>query len=203
MHSEGCSVHDFDNLSKVHDNNLLAEILHKGKVVTDKQNRIVCFILMLLQECHDFLLNRHIQSTGGLITDQNLRMQCNGSCNGNSLQLAPGQLMGIFVKIFLTEINTFQGIIRHLSGFFFTLLFEMDPGLHQKSADLHSRTEYIGRILKNHLDISAVLTEFFPPQCNIPAILHPANRLIFIIDHPICHRFKQRYHPGQRTFTAA
>ena len=78
-------------------------------------------------------------------------MQCNGSCNGNSLQLASGQLMGIFVKIFLTEINTFQGIIRHLSGFFFTLLFEMDPGLHQKSTDLHSRTEYIGRILKNHL----------------------------------------------------
>ena len=39
--------------SKVHDNNLLAEILHKGKVVTDKKNRIVCFILMLLQECHD------------------------------------------------------------------------------------------------------------------------------------------------------
>lgn len=46
MHSESGAVHDFDNPSKIHNNNLLAEILHKGEVMTDKQNRIVGLILM-------------------------------------------------------------------------------------------------------------------------------------------------------------
>ena len=87
------------NLSFAHHQHPITERLHQSQIMADKQKRKSLLLLQRVQQLHNLLLNRHIQSTGGLVTNQQLRPD--GQCTGESrsLALAAAYLVGITSRI--------------------------------------------------------------------------------------------------------
>ena len=61
----------FQNFSVVHYQYPVAKLLHQGDIMADEKNGEIFALLgaQLVQQLYDFLLYRHIQRRGSLITD--------------------------------------------------------------------------------------------------------------------------------------
>ncbi len=63
----------FDNKSAIHYSHTLSQTCHNSQIVRDPDNGHTKFITQTLHQINDLGLNGHIQSSGRLIRDQNLR----------------------------------------------------------------------------------------------------------------------------------
>ena len=74
----------FNNVPMVHDQYPIAELLHQGDIMADKENGKILSLPgpQLIQQGYDLLLHRHIQGRRGLVTDQQLWFDCQSPSNG-------------------------------------------------------------------------------------------------------------------------
>ena len=68
----------FNDLAGIHDRNTCRDAGHHTKVMRDQNQTHVVFSLQFLQQQQDLRLDRHIESSGRLISDDQLRFaqQC-------------------------------------------------------------------------------------------------------------------------------
>ena len=64
----------FHDLAGIHDLHVLGELRHDPKVMGNQQNRHTHLFLERLQQFQDLRLNSHIQSSGGLVGNQQVRL---------------------------------------------------------------------------------------------------------------------------------
>ena len=94
----------------VHDQHPVCKLLHQGNIVADEQNGQALSLLgtEFIQQLDDLFLNSHIQGRGGLVTDQQLRLNGQGSGDGRPLALPAADLVGVAVRKFLWQAALFQ-----------------------------------------------------------------------------------------------
>ena len=74
----------------------------------DKQIGRPLLLLIILQKINDLRLNRHIQGGNRLITDHDIRLQYECTCDADSLPLAAGKFMCITAGMLLRQTDTLQ-----------------------------------------------------------------------------------------------
>ena len=93
---ENLAAHSFlHHLSRIHDNDLVADLGDHAKVMGDEDNGHSQFIFQFFQKFYNLCLDRHIQGRGRLVRNQKLRIT--GECHGNHdpLTHAAGKLVRI------------------------------------------------------------------------------------------------------------
>ena len=84
-----------NDLSCVHDRYTVSHIGHNTQVMGDINDGHVVFTLQGLDEFQDLCLNRHVQSSGRFVADQDLRLAGHGDSDDSSLAHAAGEFMRI------------------------------------------------------------------------------------------------------------
>ena len=132
--------------------------------MADKTDGNIFFFLKFYNQFNDRLLYRYIQCGSCLIKNQNLRFQSQSTGDGYTLTLSAGHIVRITVCKISRQLYHFQ---KTAAGCILLTLPDTVK-VHKRFAynitDLHFRVERRGRILKYHLDILTVLTQFFPLQ---------------------------------------
>ena len=89
----------FDHLAKVHDRDIIGEVLDDGEVVRDENIRQAHVALELLEQVEYLRLNGHVQRRHRLVADDELGIDRKRAGDAYTLAAASVQLMGIDVDI--------------------------------------------------------------------------------------------------------
>ena len=122
----------------------------------DKKAGHFFLFLYFHKKIHDLCLNRDIQCTCDLITDQKFRLdhQCPG--NGRTLTFSAAEFEGMSVIIFFFQSDQFQVFQCPLFPFFLRKLCIIPQSFLQPFSNGHGRIKGKTRILKYHLSFLAV-----------------------------------------------
>lgn len=132
----------FDDTAEIHHGDLIRQVLDNAQIVGDEKIRQPQVGLELSQEVEDLSLYRDVQRAGGLVADEEVRLDGEASCNTNTLPLATREFVGIAVY--------HCGIESHLGeNRFDTLLAFLTArtnavrghALHHDLADHHARVQ--------------------------------------------------------------
>ena len=85
---------EFGQAAEVHDHHAVTYVLDNRQVVRDEDDGETKVPPQRFKQVEDLGLNRDVQSGDRLVGHQELRLERQRSCYGNTLLLAPGQLMG-------------------------------------------------------------------------------------------------------------
>ena len=89
-----------DNPTQVHDGNTVRQVRHDGQVVGYEQVGQAKCILQVLQQVQDLCLHGHVERTGRLVTDHQLRIDGKRAGNTDTLSLPAGELMRVTPGVF-------------------------------------------------------------------------------------------------------
>ena len=121
----------------VHDDDLVTHLGNNAQVVGDHNDGHAQLSLEGLHQLQDLGLDGHVQSGGGLVGDQNVRLAGQGHGDHDSLAHTAGKLEGILVHPLLRLVDVDQA--EHLNGPLTGLLLVpvgmQQDGLHQLVAD--------------------------------------------------------------------
>ena len=84
-----------DDLSVVHDADPVSELANDAEIMCDEKDGHPAFALNASQERQYLGLNRHVQSRGWLIGNQQIGIVCQRHCDHDPLTLSAGKLMWI------------------------------------------------------------------------------------------------------------
>ena len=96
------------NMSQIHNRNLVREGLNQRQIVADEHDADLLFPLQPNQELDDGLLNGHIQGAGGLVANQDFRLQRQRPGNADALPLSARHAVGIPVDKILRQLHHTQ-----------------------------------------------------------------------------------------------
>jgi hypothetical protein len=91
------NLHD---LAQIHDGHSVAHVLHDGQIVGDEEVCEAQFILQTAKKVEDLRLHGHIEGGHRLVTDDEFRLDGQGSGDTDSLALTATELVGIAVHVF-------------------------------------------------------------------------------------------------------
>ena len=109
----------FDDLARVHDDDVIGHIGHDTQVVGDHDDGHAELLLQLLHQLQNLRLDGDVQGGGRLVGDQQLGVGDQGSGDHDALPLAAGKLMRVFVHTGLRVRDADQ--LQHLLGPFLNL----------------------------------------------------------------------------------
>jgi len=141
--------------------------------VSDKEIGQVPFLLQVLHQIQDLGLNGHVQGGNRLITDDELRVQGQGSGDTDTLAAASVQFMGICVDQAAGQSHGVHQLLHLLnqrsSG---GALFIDDQRLRNQLADGHTGVQRGEGVLEYHLHILPELLQFSAVHLgNIPSLI--------------------------------
>ena len=86
---------NLDQSAEIHDSRSIRDVLNHAEVVANEQISQPQFLAQSHKQIENLGLNRNIQGSHRLVTDEELRVD--GECSGNTdaLTLSPGELVGI------------------------------------------------------------------------------------------------------------
>src|SRR5438093_11087851 len=82
-----------DDFPDVHDRHAMGNVPTDREVVGDEEVRQVKLLLEVLEQVQDLRLDGHVKSAGGLVEDDETRIQREGPRNPDSLPLPPAEFM--------------------------------------------------------------------------------------------------------------
>ena len=85
----------FHNLSSVHNCHLVAHSCNDSKIVGNQNQGHFSAVLQIVHQRQNLRLNRHIQSRGGFVSNQQFRVTGKGDGNSDALSHSTGKLMRI------------------------------------------------------------------------------------------------------------
>ena len=146
---------EFHDLPRVHHRHPVGHIGHHAQVVGDEDDGEVVALLDLVDELQNLGLDGHIQSRGGLVADQDLRVAGQGNGNNNALAHAAGELEGVLVEadLRLGDAHPAHQLQRPLPGLALGGGLAEDQGLHDLLADLHDGVEGGEGVLEHQGDL--------------------------------------------------
>ena len=92
-----------DDAAEIHDCDALAQMPHHRQIVSDKQIGQAEPLAEILQEVDDLSLDRNIERGDRLVTDDEFRLQGEGTGDPDPLALAAGHFMRVTVGEFRIE----------------------------------------------------------------------------------------------------
>ena len=100
--------------------NVIGYIVRRGKVMGDVDKGDLVLILQLLEQVDDVHFHGSIDSRNRFVGNDQLRTGDKRTCNGNTLQLAAGELGGVFALYDRQrEADALQGVIYKVCSFCF------------------------------------------------------------------------------------
>ena len=147
----------------MHDQDLRAELPYHVEVMRDKEDRCAVLPIDLFQQLQNLRLDGHIQSGGGLVSQQQLGTRDDSGGDHDPLEHPARQLVGILV---IDDLRVRQFCLRHGGqGCFFPLLggflgVDAQRFLHL-GADLHDRIQAGHRLLEHHSQVGALAAAQF------------------------------------------
>ena len=155
---------DLHDVAQIHHRHLMGKGLDQTQVVADEADGDALFPLQTGEQLDDGLLHRYVQSGGGLVHDDDLRLQGQGPGDGYPLTLAAGHVVGIAAGKFAGQLHHLQqaaggGVL--FRGFY---AFVVQQGLAHDVPDLHLGIEGSGGVLEHHLDVLPVLPQLLSLQ---------------------------------------
>ena len=151
----------FHDLAGIHHGHTVCHVCHNAQVMGDVDNGHAQLLLQVADQLQDLCLNGHVQRSGGLVADQDLRAA--GRCNGNddTLTHTAGELVGVLLVPTLGVGDTH--LAQHLDGSLFGFLalqtLVMLNALLDLLADLLQRVQAGHRVLHDHGDLFAADTQ--------------------------------------------
>ena len=121
----------------VHDDDLVTQLGHNAQIVGDHDDGHAQFLLEGLHQLQNLGLNGHVQSGGGLVGDQNIRLTGQSHGDHNPLAHTAGELEGILLHpLFrLVDVNQPQHFHGPIPGLLLVAAGVQGDGLHQLVAD--------------------------------------------------------------------
>jgi len=86
---EGFNRPVFNNFTKIHYGDIIADMADHAEVVADKEIAEAKFVFEARQQVENLGLDGHVERGHWLVADQQLRVGGKGARNGNALALAP------------------------------------------------------------------------------------------------------------------
>jgi len=157
---DGSRGSGFDDVAEIHDRDALAEMFHYGEIVRNEQVRQPPLLLQVMQQVDHLRLHGDIQSTDRFIADDEPRLDREGPGDADPLALAPAEFMGKSAALTRIESHVDQQ--------------PANPFAPRRSAvgesvniecfandllDGQARIKGASRVLKDHLEMSALLTQ--------------------------------------------
>ena len=81
---------EFHQTSQIHDSDFIANVLDDVQIVSDYQIGQIQLFLQVKQQIENLCLYGYVKGTGRLIENHHFWIQCQRSCDSNSLQLTAG-----------------------------------------------------------------------------------------------------------------
>jgi hypothetical protein len=146
-----------DDPAEIHDGDLICQVLDNAQIVGDEKIRQPQVSLQLGKEIEDLGLYGDVKCTGGLVADEEVRLDGEASRNADALPLAAREFVRIAVyhrriETYLGE-NGFDTLFAFLTA---RTNAVRRHALHHELADHHARVQRRERILKDDLQPSAV-----------------------------------------------
>ena len=104
----------FHDLTGVHNGNTVGHVGHDAQVMGDEDNGQLTLPLQLVDKIQNLGLDGHVQSGGGLITDQDIRVRRQSDGDHDTLAHTAGELEGILIVTLVRLGNT--DLIHQLDG---------------------------------------------------------------------------------------
>ena len=95
-------------LTRVHNYNVVCHLGYNAEVVGDKHDGGAAILLNLLKKLKNLALNRNVESCGGLVGDDELRITCKSDSDHYSLSHTAGKLVRIVVNHRLWHGNAYR-----------------------------------------------------------------------------------------------
>lgn len=92
----GC---EFDDLSKIHDSDVIADVLDDGQVVGDEEIGQLKFFLQVHEEVDDLGLDGDVQGADGLVADDETGIEGQGACDADALSLSSREFVGVAIDM--------------------------------------------------------------------------------------------------------
>ena len=99
--------------SEIHHRHPVADLRHHAQVVGDQDNGGVVLVLQFIHQFEDLGLDRHVQSRGGLVRNQNLGVAGQAHGDHHPLEHTAGQLEGIGLHHLLRPLDSHIGEQLH------------------------------------------------------------------------------------------
>ena len=150
-------VRNFYNLAQIHNRDLIADVLHDAQVVGDKEVGQIHLFLQILEQVEHLGADRNVQRRNRLVADDHFGVVDQGPGDNDSLALAAGKFVRIFVQVFFTQADNIQHLDDPLAAFRLgDVVREVQRRLHRLHDGL-SWIERCKRVLEDQLHLSAVL----------------------------------------------
>jgi hypothetical protein len=151
----------FDNLSQVHDQYAVGDVLNNCKVMRNEKIRQSEARLQFLQEVHDLRLHRNVKRADWLIADDEFRLDRQGARDANSLPLSAAEFVRVSLRMGGVESNLDKQFFdtrppRRLTNREMVNIQSFPDDL----LDGHSRIQGAERVLKNHLEVPPAGAKF-------------------------------------------
>ena len=144
---------DFGHRAPVQDGHPVTDLFDDGHLVGNENHGDAPLFVDLLQQCQDAFRGLGVQSRGGLVTQQHLRLGSQGPGNGNALLLSAGKLHGVGIRL-VRQTYGFQ----QLPGSFLRR-FALHPGKLHGKADVFQSGALLQQVeaLKDHGNFAPLL----------------------------------------------
>jgi hypothetical protein len=171
---DGLCLCHFNDFAQVHHHDPMAEVFDYSQVMRDKKEGDTALLLQILQEVDDLRLDGNVQRANRLITDEQFRFNSQSARDSNSLALTAAEFVRIALSVGRVKADGAEQLGNAgLTGGIVLCEAMNVEGFTDDVFDGHPRIERAVRILKNHLQPSAMPAPFRAMQSGYVAVSKP------------------------------
>ena len=149
-----------DHVAEVHDRDPVGNMAHDEEVVGDEEVGQVELLLELVKHVDDLGLDRDVQGGDGLVADDEVGVDRQGTGDADTLALASGELMGVAGGVLGVEADVVHQFQDTLAALLFGLVHVLDiQGLADDVGDGHAGIQRGIGILEDHGGLAAVVCD--------------------------------------------
>ena len=145
----------FQHAAGIHDGHVVTDLRHDAEIVGDHDHGGLVFLLQILHQLQDLCLDRHVQSGGRFVRDEERGLARKGNGNNHPLLHAAGELVRIFSRTVPVDAHGLQHVARCLPGFLLGTAPVQQNHLADLVANRLDRIQGCHRVLENHGDLLA------------------------------------------------
>jgi hypothetical protein len=146
-----------DDLTRVHDRDVVADLGHDSHVMRDEDHRHFVLAAKLVEEVEDLGLDRDVERSRRLVGDQETRIARERDRDHHALAHAPGEPVRVVVEALGRpwDSHLLEELDRALAGVLLGGVEVAPQRLRDLRPDLERRVERRHRVLEDHRDLAA------------------------------------------------
>ncbi len=153
-------IANFADAAEEHYHHAVCDKVNDRKVMADEQVGHAMLFLERFEQVEHLTLHRNIKRRNGLVADDKLWLQCDGTCNADALALPTRELMWVAVQ----KLNRHANLLHELNharggGFFVRTDFIGFEWLCNDIAHFHAGVKACVWVLEDHLHFRAIGAE--------------------------------------------